>query len=104
MMAADKIWISTLIFQDLFFFRVVLGMYEPNIVEINCCGPWTPILAEEILLESEAKMIWDYTNRHDVIQHMDRSTHHHDYYLDDLGPQLYMPEETFIKPYKKKHV
>ena len=104
MMAENKIWISILIFQDLFFFRVVLGMYEPNIVGINCCGPWTPIWAGETLLESETMINWDYTNRHDVIQHMDRSTYQHGYHMDDLGPQLYMPEETFLKPYKKNHV
>ena len=102
MMAKNTVWISVLIFQELFVFSVVLG--KPNIIAIDCCGPWTPILADENVIESEAMMNWDYTNRNDVIQHLERSTYQHDYYLDDLGPQLYMPEEPFFKPYKTKHV
>ena len=104
MMAANRVWISVLIVQEVFFFLVVLGMYKPNIIVIDCCGPWTPILVEENLFKSKTMMNLDYANRHDVVQHMDRSIYKQGYYLDDLGPQLYMPEETFIKPYKKKHV
>ena len=102
MMAKNTVWISVLIFQEFFVFGVVLG--KPNIIAIDCCGPWTPILADENVIESEAMMNWDYTNRLDAVQHMDRSTYQRDYYLDDLGPQLYMSEEPFVKSYKKSHV
>ena len=104
MMARNTVWISVLIFQELFVFRVVLGIYRPNIIGIDCCGPWTPILADENVIESEAMMNWDYTNRLDAVQHMDRSTYQRDYYLDDPGPQKYMPEKPFVKSYKKSHV